>query len=229
MKKIFFTLSLVLLGVLVCLILNIFVIDEIKCKSQYGFCNNQINEGLLRFRGKRYFQVINKINKYLKGEAMVEAGSFQFKFPDRLSVSVIERKPVTAIRTGGDTYYLISRDGVVLGVADTTVLPYMVVNGGRYSPGLSVEPDVAFSLKILRYMGALYEVGEGYYHEPDGFGYRIQNGPVVIFPKEGDEAVLIGSLRLIVQKISQKDWEYGLEKPFNQITIDLRYKNPVLK
>ena len=203
-------------------------VEKIVCESQYGFCNAEISKYLKSFEGKKYINSKKEIKKYLSDQLIVKERSFQYKFPNTLLINLIERKSICAIKTNENKYYLVSEDGIVVGISDSTSLPFMITAGQDLNIGNVIDKDHVFSLKVLKYLDFLYGIKKGLLINA-GSEYQIDGGPKVIFPNEGNLHTLIGSLRLIIQNVTQKSWEYSLEKDYNQITIDLRYKNPIIR
>jgi len=227
-KKILYFIPFVLVGAFIFWFINTLTVGGIICESQYGYCNDTTSHFLNTLEGKNYFKTKREINKYLKANCLVKESSLQYKFPNIIHARLVERKPLYALKTGENSFYQISGDGVVLGKTESSGLPF-VENAAIDLPlGSYVNQDLSFSLKILRYLNLIFGINGGYLKET-GVEFRIQDGPLVIFPKNGDSDILIGALRLIVQNVSQPNWEYSLVKPYNKITIDLRYRNPVIR
>jgi hypothetical protein len=227
-KVIYYILSVTLVFVFIFYFAYSFKIGRVVCESQYGFCNAEIARYLSSFEGKGYFNSKKEINKFLASQVIVKEKSFQFKFPNILLINLLERKPLYAVRESDNKFDLISGDGIVVGFSDSTSLPYLSMTEEKFEMGISLDQNQTFALKLLKYLDKLYSVKSGINKEGRS-EFKIQDGPMVIFPNEGDSEILIGALRLIIQNITQKTWEYSLEKAYNQITIDLRYKNPIIR
>lgn len=203
-------------------------IGHISCTSQFGYCNNAIVEEIKRNEGAKYSNAKVNISRLLKSNIRLKSYSIQYKIPNYLEISIIERKPTSALLAGDNLYYLIDSDGYVMESVVQTSLPYIQDASQTPSIGSKIGDNVIFSTNILNYLLALYSVNKGSLYA-DRIEFIVPNGPVVIFPLNGDKEVLVGSLRLILENISQKTKDFNLEKAYNQITIDLRYKNPVLR
>lgn len=221
-------LPIILFIVITITFLNSFKIGEVICESQYGYCNIQVDKHLLSFEGNKYLSSKKEIEKYLDENSLIKESFIQFKLPNKIEIYVVERKASYAIKTSDNKYYLISSDGLIVGKSEFTSLPYITMDDVQTSVGSYIDTNQIFSLKVLRYLDFLYGVKMGV-GKKDSNEYKIQEGPLVIFPISGDSDILIGALRLMIQNISKNTWEYSLEKAYNQITIDLRYKNPVIK
>ena len=63
----------------------------------------------------------------------------------------------------------------------------------------------------------------------DSLVIELDSGTKVLFPLEGDKQILLGALRLIDSKVTTEGEELsGVDGQVVE-TIDLRYKNPVLR
>jgi len=217
MKKILIIISsAVILGLL---FLTPFLIKvQIECRSQDGECPVGTNDKLSGQAGSSsagqisLFQAKKNISKTLKKDPMVTEFSTQFKLPNIILVNIISKKPIFAIkdRTSGK-YYLTSREGIILSTVDSSSLPTVEQDGSI--PNL-------FALNIVLGVYQMYHVLYGVISN-DTLVVDMGTGFRVIFPLEGDEQVLLGSLRLIYSKIQTSN-------PNNYKQVDLRFANPVL-
>jgi len=229
MKKIIslgFILSLI---ILVYFLFKKLQIKEIRCKSQYGFCPLKIENDLKNLEGKSFSEIKQSLKNYFQDEVSVEKYSYQFRLPDKLEVSVIQKKASYAIQSEAENnYFLISKEGWVISSQRFTDLPTLKVGKFNKDNGEQVEDEALFSLRLLQAMHKLFEVKVGEY---DGKSLRVKinNGPLIIFPVRGDEKVLVGSCRLIVEELNTLEQNSRIESGLAKITIDLRYKNPVIK
>jgi hypothetical protein len=57
----------------------------------------------------------------------------------------------------------------------------------------------------------------------------LKDGNKAIFPLEGDRDVLVGAFRLIYSQLNQDAQTSKIEGVKTPFTIDLRYKNPVIR
>lgn len=222
----------VLMGAVIIYSAGFYRIEKIECESQYGYCNEKTSNSLKPYEGIRYFQARRKILKLLSEDILVKEYALQLRLPAKLAVRLIERKPVFAVKTEGD-YYLISGDGKIIALTTTTSLPYIenkYIEHEKmaYSLGSTIDVRDTHALNVLKYLNVLYGIRTGYL-KGDLVEFYVPNGPRLIFPIKGDVRVLIGSLRLIIQDVLKENWEYRLEKAYDKITIDLRFKNPVVR
>ncbi len=85
--------------------------------------------------------------------------------------------------------------------------------------GEKVTEETLFALELLYDMFSFYQVQTGKI-DKSSLVIELSRGPKVIFPLEGSHQVLLGSLRLVLSKLNSD----------SQVsTIDLRFKNPVIK
>jgi hypothetical protein len=221
-KKIFTIVCLVLvLGLLIATPLLIRI--KVDCKSQYGACPQQVVDKINRFNGKSLFIARNGITKILKNDYQVSDFSLQFKLPATLHTELIIKKAAIAMGNGaGGPLILVDKDGTVISTASESALPILSVSGDLAKVGQNVGTTDLFAINIAEGVFEMYQIRN----------FSIQDGSLlvelpgqirVIFPLDGDTAILLGSLRLIYSKI-QADGN-----PLGYSQIDLRFKNPVLR
>lgn len=92
--------------------------------------------------------------------------------------------------------------------------------------GEKVSQENLFVLNLIYSLYSSYQVGGGKI-ENQGLVIQLPQGITVIFPLEGDEAVLLGSLRVILDRLNEDIKDSRIEKEVK--VIDLRFQNPVLK
>jgi len=204
-----------------------FLVGEVKCSSQYGQCNKKIEDFLIGQKDKSYFAARKSVKNYLSTDSLIKMFSVKYEYPDKIILDIVERKPILSVKTQGGTYLLISSDYKVLGKASSSSLPYLEIADNEIDLTQESSSDSAFAFDLLRYMDQVFGVKFGSVMT-DSIQFKIQDGPLVIYPKNGDVILMVGALRLISQNLLSNQKEYSLEKPYNQITIDLRYNNPVI-
>ncbi len=207
---------------------RIIKINSISCSSQYGKCEESFEKELQNSLGKSLFDAKKEIGSLLKSKNFIEASSLRFLVPSILKIDVVTRKAAYAL--GDDTlgYLLVDTSGVVLAKTDRTTLPYLSLSTPIIFSGGKVSEKTLFALDILNYLSVLYNQKSGNLNK-DWVEFTLAQGPKVIFPLEGDKEVLIGSLRLIMGGLNSYIENHRIEKAQNQVTIDLRFKNPVIK
>jgi len=120
---------------------------------------------------------------------------------------------------------MVDKDGIVLFVSDKSDLPTVY---GFFIPnaGSKVSLRTKLALDIIYSVNYYFRVNSAYI-ENETLIVELPDQIRVIFPLEGDSNVLVGSLILIINEIKKNGSEFF---GFSQIqTIDLRYKNPVIR
>ncbi len=222
MKKIIIIVGIVLVfGVL--FISPLLIKVKIDCKSQYGDCPGVIQEKLNTFNGRNLLSAKRGIRKILGSEFLITDYSLQYKIPNILRVELLVKKAVVAFKDNmSGSFVLVDKEGKVLSVAEDTVLPTIAVDGGLPNAGQNISSTYLFALKIATGINQMYQVSAS--SIVDGSLHVELPGQIrVIFPLDGDNETLLGSLRLIYSKLR----EDGNLAGYSQ--IDLRYKNPVLR
>ena len=204
------------------------LINEIICENQYGKCGNSLLNELKNAKGKNLFSSKSNLKEILSLYPSVKDYSIYFKYPSGLKVNLIERKAKFAIREK-DGFYIIDREGVVIIREKTTSLPYLEFNNFDAKLGHKIEERLFFALNLIFDIHSLYKMKQA----------RVENGSLrvelepslsVIFPLEGDRKVLVGSLNLILNQLNTSDNNSKIESmSLLAKTIDLRFKNPVIK
>jgi hypothetical protein len=202
---------------------GIIPIKKISCESQFGPCRTQIEEALKAYQGENLRAAKKNISRMLASEVYIESFDIRFMLPSSLSVVVIEKKPVYALLDPEkQAIALVDKEGYIVAIEEATNLPTLVATGLVGGVGDRLSGQTLFGLEILSDMFGFWGVKQGILQET-GLRVELEGGPKVIFPLEGDRAVLISSLRLIVSKLeAEKAARVG--RP----TIDLRFKNPVV-
>ncbi len=204
-------------------------VTKISCESQYGPCSNNLNDSLQKPVNQKIKQVQNDIDNILVNDVRVTQYSTQFQFPNEIQVYVVERKPKYSVRSDSQNGILLVGDGgQVLGISEGTNLPTVVVAGSLENVGETVDINTHFSLELIFDIYSAYQVQSGKV-EDSSFVVRLDDGIKVIFPMQGDREVLMGSLNLILSRLNSISEESKIEEINNIKTIDLRYKNPVLR
>lgn len=221
-----------LVACLAFLISQLFVTKTVKCQSQYGPCTEQIQSALNQAAGKYYFAAKSNVENILKNESSVKSYSIRLYNLHQVVVDVIERKAVAAIAKEGvlEEMFAVDEEGYTLYKTQSSNLPVLIIKtDDEATVGKQVSSEVLFGIKILRAVAFGYTVKLAYL-EKDSISVGLPNGMGVLFPLEGDDEVLLGSLSLILSRLntsngSSKINEGGLLPKL----IDLRFKNPVLK
>jgi len=230
---IYFLIFAALLSLIIFFAPNFIRISQIGCMSQYGPCNPTLVSRLENLTGKKLKEAKEEIKNILSSEILVSDYLIQFKLPNSLEVSMVERKPIYSLtKQGASAYAQVDESGLVIRIDDKTPLPRLFTTGQIPNVGDRVDQKHLFALTILYRMFAFYQVQEGNMEE-SYMETKLKNGPKVIFPLEGDEDILIASLQLILARLNRES--EGIRINENDIelsmitSIDLRYKNPVVR
>lgn len=201
-------------------------INAIECNTQYGACDRAFYDDFRKYQGKNLGEARSSISDFLGKNVLVSDFSFQFQLPNKLKISLVLRKAKFALFNENlDKYSLIDKDGFILAIVDATNLPYLIVSENLPNVGEKIDTKVFFSLEILYDMFYLYQVKEGSLKE-DSLIFELPSGIQAVFPVEGDKAALVGALRLVIFRLNEGSEDLRIE---SVKTIDLRFKNPVLR
>lgn len=212
---------------------KVIVVSKISCKSQFGPCNPKLAEILSTNENQKLTDSVKNIDNLLSSDAMVLDYSIQYKFPDSLQVDLVERKSKFALlNPKTKAVALVDKSGMVTKIVETTNLPTIEISEPIPNVGERVTNKQLFALNILEDMFTLYQVKRGLIKEKS-LMIDLTDNPSIIFPLSGDKDILLASLRLILAKLnsSQEGYRINEEKIVlgEEKTIDLRYKNPVIR
>lgn len=227
-KKRKFPLSSILIFLVV--IASIFLVSSIKieritCSNQYGSCSKEAETFLRSLEGQKLFFVRRSVKTFLKEGLVIVDYTASFKLPNKYVVNIIERKPKYALLFK-ETFQatLVDDDGYILAFVENTSLPLVKTKFKPGNTGEKVDSTSLFVLKLMADLNSFYQVKEGELTE-DGFKVKLNSGENVIFPLTGDKEILLSSLAITLSKLnSMKD-----DPTMIINTIDLRFKNPVLR
>lgn len=221
---IFFLIVLVIIGIY-------FGLKEIKtksinCESQYGPCSDSVNRDLEKYRGISISKSLSDIKKVLSKNNKVSEFSVRYIFPNMLSVYVVEKKGEVALgKQGVDEFIILDKTGQVIEKTKNTSLPIINITTSEntdYKLGSKVSENLIFALQLERLIFSSYGVKLISLYN-DRIETKLNNGPKVIFPVEGEIDVLMGSLNLILSRLNNQTGEIRIGE------VDLRYKNPVIR
>jgi hypothetical protein len=214
------------------------IVRAINCENQYGTCSQKLTETINDNIGLSLTETKQNLISYFNQSLQVDQYSFQYIIPDKLMVHVVEAKSVFAIKANGNLYLADSNNYVISSV-ESSSLPTLTIDGDPPEIGSVLTGEVGFAGELLYTIYYSNQVTNAYLKD-DGI-YLNVNGIEVIFPKSGDIRVLAGSLNAILSKL-RSDYEnfkieknevnctcYVLNECRNSCTIDLRFKNPVIR
>ena len=196
------------------------IIKDITCKSQYGVCRESLERVLKSSVGKSLIKAREEIKINLKNELLVSDFSIHFNLPNRLQISVLEKKADFAITNIENSQFaLVDKNGYVLSIQKETSLPVVKIDKTLPNVEERISAEILFSLKMTRDMYRFYQTREAILSS-DGLVISLKTGEKVIFPLGKDRQVLLASLDVILSKLNSSE---------SNSTIDLRFKNPVVR
>ncbi|MEK7111993.1 MAG: hypothetical protein AAB875_01570 [Patescibacteria group bacterium] len=202
-------------------------INSISCKSQFGPCTS-LESKLTLLTGKKLYDVKKEVRTVLGAEDSISDFSIRFKVPDKFEVLVIEKKPKFALKDlNSDVFALVDKEGFVLSIVSQSTLPQVLISDRAPNVGEEISQEYFFALNIIYNIFASYQARQGII-ENNSLLVNLPQGVKVIFPLSGDKDVLLGALRLIMERLN----ESNKDSRINEVAvrqIDLRFKNPVLK
>ena len=206
-------------------------IRQISCVSQFGPCNQSLKKSMEKIVAEQ--KSLSKTKKALKSllanDVLVDEFHLQFKLADRLEATILERKPRFALGNEKTKILaLVDSSGYVILFQDSSSLPKLIVPFSLPNLGEKVDEATLFGLETLDEAFSFYQVQTAKLAD-NGLVIELPLGPKVIFPLEGERAVLFGSLRLILAKLNRDTQDSRIENTTKVREIDLRFNNPVVK
>ncbi|MBI3396920.1 hypothetical protein HY045_00425 [Candidatus Woesebacteria bacterium] len=205
---------------------TVFRITNVICRTQYDSCSDDLLLKLSRVRGKTLFESKRAVKALLSNDFEVSKFSSKFNLPDTLQVNILVRKPVFVLEPkNGDKFYLVDKSGFVLRTSSSTSLPILQTDDESFEIGKKVGDDKLFALGIL---GGVYNMYQIKYAALVDNSIKVisQEGITLVFPTSGDKDLLLGSVRLILSRLNKISQDSRIDKVQS---IDLRFKNPIIK
>ena len=206
---------------------SISTIESIRCKTQYGPCDETDEGKLKEFYGQNLFLLgSRRIESRMKEDFQNRSVSVQKVFPKELVVILDKRKPIVALKKESleDGVFLLDRDRVVISFTVKSSLPTLILwKDANLVVGEMVEEKIGQAAELLFITSRTQQgnVGEYKNQKDDFFTVLLPNNVKVYYPLERDTEVLIGALQLILTR-SRIDGKMPT-------LIDLQYSNPVLR
>jgi|SRR3989344_1479029 len=202
-------------------------VKNITCKTQYGPCEEEdykkvqgiIGENLLLVSSSK---VKAEVLQNFKNEEVV----VHKIIPNTLSLIIEKRRAYAAVakdNLGGT--FLISRDGKTLSFVESSALPQLALGPEYPTPivGENVPDPVIRAARIVSLTSKIRQIKKATLANSQ---LTVDSeGTTIIFPEDGDPEVLVGALQLIVSRAKME----SPAVPKEPVSIDLRFKNPVLK
>lgn len=208
-----------------------FRVKEISCLTDADqFCPPYINLLFDKLKGKPYFRVKNEIYKILEGNRMITSCKFRFVFPSKLFLNISFQNSSFVLKDASSNFYVVDGDGYVLERKDKVLDNSFVEIGNlQLNVGDRISDKIIMPMMVFYHINYLYRINYAKIF-PDRFEIKLLSGPLFILPLEGkDTEYLVGAIRFLNQKLEEDTRIFKLDKSYDNITIDLRYENPVLR
>jgi uncharacterized protein YjhX (UPF0386 family) len=199
-------------------------IDNVACVSQFGKCRSETDVFLSSLKGQGLRTVKRNLKNELDRNNYVEKYNYRYYFPSAIQVNVVERKAVFALQKE-EEFALVDSSGYVLGLAENSSLPYIVLDKDLPAVGSLLERETINSLEILADLNRLYNIFIA--KQENGSLAANVDGYNLIYPQQGERERLIGATVLILTKL--KKGELVQSEGGGVYEIDLRFNNPVIR
>lgn len=205
------------------------IIKEIRCSSQFGGCRSDLSKNIGLLNGKPLRDVNREIALILEKDSYIEEYNTQLKLPNILLLNVVSKKSIYALKDGENSLFaLVDKSGFVLSHNSETNLPKLIINGEFPEVGSIVDEKQLFASELLYRTSSVYKVGRSEISD-NKLVIELVGAPDIIFPTEGDIDLLLGSMVILVSKLNSDDEVFRIGETQSVSSIDLRFKNPVLK
>lgn len=220
-KKVYTFLTLILIFVILFFLSQKIKVVAAKCESQFGPCSDEVSTIVNGEVGNSFFTAKRDLGKALSDSSRVENYIIRFNLPDTLLVEVVEKKAEAALKFAEDRYFLFDSEGNVVAETTETALPTLEVID------VPSDPSVQFAIKLFLDLFKYYDVTSG---KIDKFSLTTNiRGADVIFPITGDVDLIFGSLEVSLLQLNRVRENSTISEAGILTTIDLRYKNPVIR
>ena len=190
-------------------------INKVICASQYGPCPEEIKTEAEGLTGKTLFEIKKELENKYGTDKKIQEFSFYYQIPQTVKINLVLKKAAFAIKNeGSEVFRLLTKDGEAIAEVNETNLPVLIGTDANL-----------FALKLLNGLNYAYQIKTGEIKE-NSFFISLPEGITVIFPLEGDSDLLLGSLKLILSRLNDASVKSKIVKV---LTIDLRYKNPIIR
>ncbi len=208
-------------------------INSIICESQFGPCDTKIETGLNLFAGKSLSDAKSESEAYLREQGNIKKYVVRYLLSDKLKVVIIIKKAEFGLEFGQNQIALVDHDGYVLNYQDTTLLPILKTTVASPKVGDKVDISTLDALNLLAHVSDIFAIKEA--SAKDGAFYtKRPEGQTFIVSLDRDIETSLGAMILINNELNKANNETrmdrgGLGSCLSSCTIDLRYKNPVVK
>ena len=228
LKKILYILPLLFLFSLFFVIPRVIVVKKIICSTQYDSCDQAIISEIEKSINKKLPQAKKEISIYLENNYFIRDFAIQYQIPDVLKINVVIEKAKFCLKSElNDVFSYIDKEGKVLELRGTCNLPIVYINSQNFNVGEKVNSELLSALNLLNQIFISYNIKEGKIVD-NYLEVQFNQGYKVLFPLNKDNQVLLGSLRLIINRLNTEGSESRIIEGGVNV-IDLRYENPVLR
>ncbi len=211
------------------LIPELIKITKVECGSQFGPCSDFISGSLEKYQQTSLRAGKKEISNFLSKETQIENFSLRFKLPSTIVVSVLEKKARFAIADKEKgVFATIDEGGSILAIFPETNLPYVELSSKDLNVGEKISAKELTALNLQERVYSAYQVKGGQLIS-DYLLVNLNDGYTVLFPLGRDPEETMGALTLILSSLKGGAEASRIGEGVSLKTIDLRFKNPVLK
>lgn len=205
---------------------RLLVVENIYCNSQYGECNEIYYEDLRKISGKSYIESKKQAINVLKDSLLVSDYNIRFSLPNSFVIDSLENKAKFSLYDGNRKVFLnVDNNGKIISKTESSNLPFVIVTK-LYEEKFIVSDDQLFSLNLMYDVYNTIGIKQGILDE-EGLKLTSKDGYHIILPVTGNRKLLIGSMLFLLGDVNKIDLPDENGEKID--TIDLRYKNPVIR
>jgi len=206
---------------------RIIVINDVVCKSQYGYCGNFLDPSLKDVKGKKYLYARKEILNILKENELLSSFHLIYKPPGTFLIDLTVRKGKVVIKSTPDNeYYTIDEQARIISKGQRGGLP-LIITDESLSDKISLAEEYKLAIAITDRIEKI-EKTENILIYQDRISVKIENGPWVFFPKYGDPDFLVGAYVVTNNQLNSNLENLRIDKEIKDVTLDIRFKNPVI-
>ncbi len=211
------------------LIPEVIKVSKVECRSQFGPCSTSIEGSLSKYEGGSLRKAKKEVSAYLSSQNQIGDFSLRLKLPSTLSVYLLEKKARFALKDKErQVFATVDEEGVVLALFSETNLPYVELKKANLNTGEKVLGGYLTALNLQERLFSAYQVRNGEL-AGEALIVELPEGYTVLFPLDRDPDELMGALSLILTGLKGSEGVSKIDLDTSINTIDLRFKNPVLK
>ena len=204
-------------------------VKAIDCANQYGPCSEMLLEKVSPLAGQTYLQVKKSLSDIIAKEKLVSDYLLQYKIGGKVNLNVIEKVARGALKIEGqENYFLVDSNGEVIAQKETTTLPVIEIGFVEVKLNDTISSQYLKAVQLLTDLNILYGVGRGIIKN-EALYINLPGSVEGIFPLNKEKEVILGALKLILDRLNTEAKDIRINEVDNIKTIDLRYDNPVLR